>query len=32
MAHLSVKLLGPPLVTLDLKPASGFDSDKVRGL
>ena len=32
MAHLSVKLLGPPLVTLDMKPASGFDSDKVRGL
>jgi WD40 repeat protein/DNA-binding SARP family transcriptional activator len=32
MAHLSVTLLGPPLVTLNRKPGSGFDSDKVRGL
>jgi len=32
MTHLSLTLLGPPQVTLDGEPVSGFDSDKVRGL
>src|ERR1044072_8755691 len=32
MAHLGLALLGPPLITLDRRPATGFDYDKVRAL
>jgi len=32
MTHLSVRTLGPFQVLLDGEPATGFDSDKVRGL
>jgi predicted ATPase/DNA-binding SARP family transcriptional activator len=32
MAHLALALLGPPLVTLDGRPVTGFDYDKVRAL
>jgi predicted ATPase/DNA-binding SARP family transcriptional activator len=32
MAHLALALLGPPQVTLDGRPVSGFDYDKVRAL
>ena len=32
MPVLAIRLLGPFTVTQDGKPATGFDSDKVRGL
>src|SRR6266540_1930437 len=32
MAHLALALLGPLQVTLDERPVSGFDYDKVRAL
>jgi predicted ATPase/DNA-binding SARP family transcriptional activator len=32
MAPLSIRLLGPPQVTLDGEPITGFESDKVRAL
>ena len=32
MARLEINLLGSFQVSLDGKPVSGFDSDKVRGL
>ena len=32
MAHLSISLLGPFQVSLDNRPVTGFDSNKVRAL